>query len=367
MNKVIILAGLSALSFAVPGLVLTYQAKPNNELAVQLAALFAADTKPTDSCHTAFDAVVAGAPKKGDYTHPILDHLHDELYRANSIETADIEMIFCRLVNVMGFNPDLTALPQTLSKTDPRGSTVVVTVTTPTETWATAAGYTAKATLTNDGTQFLALWWAGSGDTSKGYVIQGSNPMQTDTTKRLRYAMWDKSTSTQVVKVYAAQFATSVLGSVTGATDSKTGGDNAHFARVSYDTATKAITSQAIEIRAGKTATTSFKCVRTYFTGTLGGSISGYRPALGVEEGVLETSTGGATAITGGTGMDGETGITDATTTADHTGTASAGTALATGTFDWSCNDINGSGTTGKPFASNTVAFDTAPTTVFPK
>ena len=330
--------------------------------------LFAAD-KPTDDCMTAMDAVVSGAPKKGDYTDAVLDHLHDELYRANKIETSDTEMIFCRLTKVLGVVPDLSTLtttPVVTTKVDPRGTTIAVSISTPTEAWATAAGYTAKATITSDGTQFLALWWTGTGDATKGYVIQGSDPMQADSTKRLRYATWDKTTADQTVKVYAAQFATSFLGSVSGAADSKTGGDNAHFARVNFNSTTKVVKAQSIELRQGRSATTAFKCVRTYFTGTIGGSIDGYRPAQGTEEAVTETATGGASAI-GGLGMDGEIKITDAKTTADHSGTASPGTALATGTFDWSCNDLNGAGGTGKAFASNAVTFTTDPTTLFPK
>lgn len=318
----------------------------------------AAPEKPTDECHTAFDAVIAAAPKRDDYVNHVLGHLHMELYRFNKIETADIEMIFCRLSKIMGVDPDLNNLPQTITKTDPRGSAMVVTITKPEETWAVAAGYVAKATMSSDATTFMTLWWAGSQDASKGYVIQGANPMASDSMKRLRYAQWDRTGTTQTVKVYATQFGTSFLGAVAGAADSKSGGDNAHYGRVSFDTTTSTITAQSIEIRAGRDDATAFKCVRTNFDGIIGGTINGYRPAQGTEEATTGTNKNG-------TGMDGETGIVDAKTTADHSGTASPGSAM-TSTFDWSCNDVSSAGTTGHPFATNAVSFTADPSTIFP-
>ena len=317
-----------------------------------------ASGKPSDECHTAFEAVISAAPKRGDYTNAVLDHLHAELYRFNKIETADIEMIFCRLSKIMGVAPDLSNLPQTISKTDPRGSTIEVTISAPTEAWAVAAGYLAKATISSDATTFMTLWWAGSQDSSKGYVIQGSNPMAKDSMKRLRYAQWDRTGTTQTVKVYGAKFATAFLGAVAGSSDTQSGGDNAHYGKVSYNTETKAITAQSIEIRAGRDDSTAFKCVRTNFDGTIGGTVSGYRPAQGVEEATTGTNKDG-------TGMDGEVGVTDATTTEDHSGTPSPGSAMTT-TFDWSCNDISSGGTADHPFASNAVSFTADPSSIFP-
>ncbi|MEI6398675.1 MAG: hypothetical protein WCO71_07890, partial [Pseudomonadota bacterium] len=297
MNKGIILAGLVGTSFTIPGLVMKKSAPLANkpiQSAISLAEAFAgtdAGGKPTDTCHDAFEAVMKDQPKRGAYKEGVLDHLHMELYRANKIETADVEMIFCRLINVMGMDPDVSTLTETgtdLTKTDPRGSTIIATVSKPTETWATTAGYTAKVVIKADGTQFLAMWWAGSADASKGYVIQGSNPMAVDKdVKRLRFAQWDKTTTDQTVKIFASQFATTFLTTTTAPADAKgPAGDNAHFARISYNTSTAAVTAQSVEIRPGRATAEAgtFKCVRTYFTGTLGGSIDGYRPAKGLEE-----------------------------------------------------------------------------------
>ena len=332
-----------------------------------LPAAFSADSSTPpgasqDSCFAAFREKVAAAPAVGTYTHPILDHLHSELYRFNKLQTADVELIFCRLVNVMGFDPDLSNLPQTLTKTDPLGGTMVATVSAPTEAFATTKGYTAKAELKYNDTLFLTLWWTGSGSSSKGFLIQSKNPMQTDGNTRLRYVEWDLTTADQTVKILGTQFATAYLSSVSGSTNSVTGGDQAVYARLTFNSGTKAMTGQAVEIRKNRTVA-EFKCVRTYTTGTLGGTIAGYRPAQGTPEAVTSSLTGG------GSGMDGETGITDATTSADHSGTPSPGTAVASGTFDHSCSDINGAATVGasfSPFAGGTVDFTKAPVDIFP-
>jgi hypothetical protein len=50
--------------------------------------------------------VIAGEPKDDAYADKILLHLHRELYRFNKVQSADIEMIFCRMNKVMGINPD---------------------------------------------------------------------------------------------------------------------------------------------------------------------------------------------------------------------------------------------------------------------
>jgi hypothetical protein len=109
----------------------------------------------------------------------------------------------------------------------------VATVEAPTEAWATAAGYTAKASVTADGTQFLALWWSGSGDTSKGYVIQGNNPMKSDGNSRLRYAQWDRTSDAQTLKFMGTQFGSAGYLQAAGAgATSQTGGDHAVYARL---------------------------------------------------------------------------------------------------------------------------------------
>jgi hypothetical protein len=323
----------------------------------------------SDSCFATFDTVRQSQPKAGTYQDKVLEHLHDELWRFNALQTADIELIFCRLVNVMQFNPDLSQLPQTLTKTDPLGSKVTVTVTVPTESFAKNAGYLAKAAFQYDSSTFMTMWWAGSGASSKGYLIQGANPMEKDGNTRLRYVQWDRTSNAQSLKFFGTQFASSFLSNASASSTSTTGGDQAIYARLSYDSSTQKVTTQAVEIRQDPNSS-NFACVRTYFDGTLGGTISAYRPAKGTPEPVTETSTGGcsdSSANCTSGGLDGEVNVTDATTTADHSGSPSSGSNVASATFDYSCHDIDTANATNKPFNGDTVDYTTDPSTVFPK
>lgn len=315
-----------------------------------------------DKCMSTFNTVLAAQPDRNAYTNPMLGHVHEELYRFNKVQAADVEMIFCRMIN-MGVSPDVSTLPQTITKTDPRGSTITVNVTVPTETWATALGYTAKAQVSNDSTVFLTLWWAGSGTSSKGYVIQGDNPMNSDGNYRMRYIQWDLSSVDQSVNIMATQFATSFLANGATSATSKSGGDHAIYARLTYNTSTKAITGQHVEIRqdpslASTTTTSSLKCVKTYFKGTLGGTMTGFKPSAGNPPSMALTDT-----AVDSTGMDGRSDVTDAATTAASAGTAA--TAIPTQIFDYSCNGLSNAGNSGNPFASNTVDMTLAPATVF--
>ena len=371
MKKNTLLAGrtlvlTAAATAAAAGAISYWHTVPKHSKALShprdLSFLFAEATASdpgTDSCRDAFKAVLDDAPAKNSYSNHLLDHLHRELYRLNNIQPADIEMIFCRLINILEVDPNLASLPQTITKTDPIGGTIAVTVSAPQETFASSLGYTAKAELKYNDETFMTLWWAGSETTSKGYLIQGSNPMKSDGNTRLRYAQWDRTGDTQTVKFFGTQFATSFLSTPAAATTSSTGGDHAHYGRLTYDTANKTIDMQSVEIRGDKTSSSSFVCVRTYFEGTLGGTVSGYRPNGGVEEVVSGTNTDG-------TGMDGKTGVTDALTTADSDGTTVAGTTLTTGTFDKSCADVNSAASAaGKPFYGSAVDFTLSPSDVF--
>jgi hypothetical protein len=271
-------------------------------------------------------------------------------------------MILCRLTNILGITPSLAPLPQVFNETDPLGDTITVTVMAPTEAFATTNGYVAKAVMNNNGSNFLTMWWDGSGTASKGYLIQRDNPMLPDGMTRLRYAQWDRTTDNQVFKLYSTQFATSYLTSPTGSTSSTTGGDEAHYGRLTYNTSTQAATMQTIQIRAGISNDPSiFQCVRTAFTGIIGGTISyAYRPALGTPEAVTDI-------YTDGTDMDGVTNIIDSTTTPAGAGTHVSGSALTTGYFDYSCDDINAAASTiGDPFYGNTIDFSKDPSTIFP-
>ena len=391
MKKSILLAGLVTGVIATPTLMLTKGSKSSDKASATLVfpQAYAADTSknPTDTCQTAFQAVIEAAPKANVYTNNLLQHIHEQLYRFNSIETADVEMIFCRM-NQMGITASsVSSTAQSVTKTDPIGNTIVATIITPTESWATTLGYTAKLTVTSQSstatsaTQFLALWWKGTDTSTAGYVIQGANPQQNDGNTRLRYAQWDRTGTSQWLKFFGAQFGTAgYLQTAAAGTSSKSGGDHTTFARLTYNSTTAATTAQQIEIRQGnvgvdrKTDTTadttsSFACVKTYMSGTIGGTITGFRPAKGKLLATTDTSKDG-------TGLDGDANVTDATTTADHSGSPTLGTdstnGIASGTFDYSCNGVyTANASSGNVFYSSggttaTVSFTMAPSSVFP-
>ena len=337
------------------------QSKWDTNAVLQLANAFAEGSggPQDDSCRAKIKDHVDGAPQSGKFHNGPLDHVHRQLYRFNKIETADVEMIFCRLDKVMGVDPNLASLPQTISKSDPMGSTISLVVSKPSESFAVAAGYEAKAVISKDDVVFMTLWWAGSGDSSKGYLIQGANPMARDGMTRLRYLQWDRSSDDQSIRILATQFASSYLGSLNGATGSQSGGDDAHFARATYNTASKAVYGQSLEIRNQSGA---FKCIKTQFSGTLGGTLAAYRPAVGTPDLVTDSNKYG-------THVDGVTGINDDPSIPDgggggHNGTVVNAPATLPQAFDYSCNDLNSAGTSA--FAGGNVSFTMLPSAVFP-
>lgn len=326
---------------------------------IQLGLPFAHGTAAVD-CNSIIESVMASEPVPGTYTAPALDHIHRQLYRFNRVESADIELIFCRLVNHLGMNPDLTSLPQSISKSRD-GHTVVLDVTVPTETWATTLGYEAKATITYDSTQFLAMWWSGNSESSKGFLIQGANPMHPDGIKHLKYAQWDRTTVDQNIKIYATAFQTNYLTEPNypdPMNPTRPGGDRAHFGRASYNTTTKAVTAQTVEVRQDRNTPTNFICVKTQMSGNIDGNMSAYRPNLGTPDVVTDTHTDG-------TNMDGASGIVDSASTAANSGTYDAAPATLPAAFDYSCANINTAGTSGA-FQGNQVNFSASPTDIFP-
>jgi hypothetical protein len=311
-------------------------------------------------CETIIQNAVAGDPPLNTYAEPMLDHIHRALYRFNRIETSDIEMLFCHLVFRLGLDADLENLPQTSTKTTKDGHTVTLYVSVPTEAFATTNGYTAKAEISFDGALFLSLWWSGSDDSSKGFLIQGANPIETDGNTRLKYLLWDRSSSSQAVKILATQFANSYLNDPAASDTSKSGGDRAIYARATYDPSTKAVTGQGVEIRQALLAPNAFVCLRAMFAGTIGGTMSGYRPLSGIAEAVTNTSTDGSN-------MEGGVDIEDSkTATFETSGSVDLAPATLPAPFDYSCSQINSAGQAGGAFQNNTVNFSADPNTIFP-
>lgn len=310
------------------------------------------------NCDALVQNVFANVPTPGQFADPIVGHFHEQLYRFNKVETVDVEMIFCRLIYVLGFDPDLNNLPQTYTKGDPRGHSVSVTVSVPTESFAASLGYVAKAEISHDNVVFLKLWWAGRGAESKGYLIQGLNPMQIDGMKRLRYIQWDRAADAQFVKILGTQFASSYLSNPSGSAESKTGGDGAHYGRATYNASSKAISGQSVHIRAQSPGSSNFVCIKTLFSGTLGGTLSGYRPANGTPDPVTDTNVDG-------THMDGRANMIDSPTSV-NTGTYVSQPAALPEPLDMSCAALNGMGGAGKAFEGNNVNFSAQPSAIFP-
>ena len=297
------------------------------------------------------------------YTNGALQFFHFQDIYLNYIAPMDATMSLCAFVNDMGMNPNLSSLPQTDTKTfaDPSGTshTISLNVVSPTETWAPAGGYQAKATVSMDGTQFMALWWKGSGTTSKGYMISQDGIATKETNMHsLKYLLWDLTTSSQSLYVLAAQFASTYLGSYAAQSSNSFGGDTAQYGRLSFNTATKAITTQSINIMENQ-ADNAFGCYRMEGAGTLGGTVSVYTSSGGGSTPATDPVTNTDTT---GTGMLDFVNLTDSTTTANTIGTPGGS---MNENFDISCNTLNVYGSSGHPFASNAVNFSADPRTVF--
>jgi len=141
MKNKMLIYGIFLAGFIAPYLEVTVSKTQNHTASPHLALKFAeAFAGPLASnCDAIIQDANAAAPVKGSYADPVLDHFHFQLYRFNRLETADIELVFCRLTRVLGIDPDLTKLPQTVTKNDPRGHVISVAVTVPTESFAISA------------------------------------------------------------------------------------------------------------------------------------------------------------------------------------------------------------------------------------
>ena len=352
---------LSVLAAAVSMLSLHQQKTKKDEIIPKysLGLPFAVGVVPTN-CDAIIQGAIGGEPAIGTYANHVLDHIHGQFYRFNKMESADVELVFCRLVNTLGMNPDLSQLPQSISRTV-NGHVTTLDVTVPTEPFATSLGYVAKADIKFDGTTFVKLWWAGKADSSKGYLIQDSNPYNPTGEKHLKYAQWDRSASVQTIKIFSTVFNVSYLTNPNypnPVNPSKPGGDRAHFGRAVYNSVSKVVSAQAIEIRQDRINNNIFSCLKTEIAGAIGGTISGYRPAVGAPDSPADTNKDG-------THMDGVTGLVDSVSTADNTGTIVNAPALLPQALDYSCADINNAGSSGA-FSGNHVNFSLTPTNVFP-
>lgn len=319
------------------------------------------------NCDSIVQNAVTGEPDDGTYTNHMLNHVHRQLYRFNKMESADIELIFCKMVHGLGMNPDVSDLtnnPVHIEKSVSATHTVKLDVTAPTESWALTLGYTAKAVASYDTDVFLTMWWSGSGESSKGYLVQGANPMNSDGIKHLKYLKWDRASAAQELRMLTSAFQTHFLTEASWAnpTDaSKLGGDRAHYARASFNKDSNVLSAQSIEIRRN-IAGNAFVCVRTMAGGTVGEQLSGYRSYGGS---LIYTNSVSDTTLDG-TNMEGLVNVVDSKETAVGEGTYDVAPATLPNNFDYSCSDINGAAQASQPFENDTVNFNLDPASVFP-
>ncbi|MBN8536210.1 MAG: hypothetical protein J0M15_04120 [Deltaproteobacteria bacterium] len=282
-----------------------------------------------------------------DYAHGALKYFNGTLCRFNNETAADVETTLCHFRKSMGIKVDLASLPVSATKTF-GGKTIVVEIVAPTESWAVAAGYQAKGTVTVGGTQYMLLYWGGKDTQTKGFMVEGYDANGIGG-NRAGYLTWDLTNdNAQFVKMYRANFPSgSYLGSA-AKTSTSYRGDASIYGQLNFNKSTSAVSTQVIMIeeqRAGGTAG-QFGCFRMYSSGTKGAQVTVAK---------TQNSLGGTGHSVSSTSlqldsMDGVT-LTDAVGTANGTGTSlSSQSALETAlgvsgsVFKVSCADINNAG-----------------------
>lgn len=300
--------------------------------------------------------------KDSAYKHGALNFFNGTLCALNKGFPAQVETSLCHFKKSLGLNPDKGALPITISKTfGPR--TVELVIEKPTEAFAIAAGYDAKGTVTVNGTKFMVLYWGGTEESTKGFMISGATGMGGPSTKHPSYIYWDRTNpEAQFVKVFVANYTTSYLTSFGAMSkDSPQGGDRAMYGEATYNSTTKAVTVQTVSIEGQRGVGTSAGCFKMFATGTKGGTISvgKTKNAFGL--------TGHATTDVNKNGLDMDAAVlVDVTETANGTGNFNTTTeAGLTVIFKKSCNEVYTAGATGNAFAGGDVNFAAVPSDLF--
>ncbi len=298
----------------------------------------------------------------GAYLHGALNFFNNTLCMLNKGFTSEVESALCHFSKSMAMNPDKST-SQTITKTF-GGKTVALSIAPPTEAFAIAAGYDAKATVAINGTNFMILYWGGTDKSSKGFLIQGASGFAIGE-KHPSYIEWSRTDATnQYVKVFVGSFTTTYLATVgTGSKDNPKGGDRAMFGKATYNSTTKATTAQVVLIegqRGAGTATTP-ACYRMFASGTKDDTVTVAKTDN------AHSSTGHAVTSTfkDKTDMDAFS-EKDSKTLANGTGNLGAGLfGTLVIAFDKSCNDVNGAASAGKPFASSDVNFTAVVADIF--
>jgi hypothetical protein len=240
------------------------------------------------SCDKRLTAVEEAPPA---YVHGALGHFNGTLYMINNVNAVNVENIFCHLSKSVGVKADISNLPESGSETETKeieGNELKVVIEKSTD-----EDYTAKATVSFEGTTYFVLYW-GYGDAtleigqfdprkSKGFLIEGFDAEGLGG-YRASYLQWDLTTTTQTARVLATEFrAAEGDATITPSTayvknidpSSDLVGNRAFYGRYELNTSTNDVKVQAISIEKerGTESPVGFGCFKFYALGKKDGQL----------------------------------------------------------------------------------------------
>lgn len=198
------------------------------------------------------------------YTAGALKYFNGTLCYLNDEFAANIENVLCHFSKSMGLKPNLDALPVSITK-DFGSMSVTLDVVKPTEAFAVAEGYEAKATVSVSGINYMVLYWKGKGTESAGYLIEGARGLSGS--PRASYSRWDLTNAdAQLFQLYQCEFQTTPLATASD--------DRCIYGRALYNSSSKAISSQVIMIeqqRGELSNSGELGCFKMFSNGIKGG------------------------------------------------------------------------------------------------
>lgn len=343
-----------------------HMAPVRSVLSLVLGAL--AEEKPVvgdPSCEVAIEALQSATPPA--YLHGALSHTWNMSNMLLKVFPSGPENALCHFNKSMGMNPDLNALPQTVEKIYGDYSVKLV-VEAPQAAWAVAAGYSAKGTVTIDSTTYMVLYWGGSQESSKGFMIEGPDGFDSsEQSKRATYVSWDRTSGSQSVKVFAFKSSGNGLSADIAANGERLG---ILHGEATYDTATNAFTADVLTMEVRPEASNVTKCYKLASSGTLGdGGFNGGGMIRTAKESAAIALTSTAKDDTGMSGIYVQDSISTPNVCQSNPSESCRSldsTELdALASFQYSCKDLNDSAGANGIFENSTVKFDTCPAVVF--
>ncbi len=296
------------------------------------------------------------------YTHGALKFFNGQLCLFNVMFPRIAEDFMEKLTEKMGLNPDLglladdgtaTALEEKVFLTKTITGTIQKVVSP--DTFAGTYDYLVVVKV--DGEDHMKMYFSGSGDASKGFLMRGGKGFRSDT--ELMYISWDRTTDDQTIHVLATKIGENTY------LNNPQEGDRAMFGRATYNVTSKATAVQMTEIgprRAAQSTSTTPACWYMYGEGVKGSDIvmSKTHDSCGQTGHDVTTTTkngnvGGASGSCATNGKMDSASIVDDPATANGTGNSS--NVVGTVSLYYSCADLDGADGAGKPFENNTVNF----------